>query len=500
MKRTTLMVMIVTVVAKIFGFLRDRVIYYFFGYGVISDAFSLAFGIPSLLLSVVVAALVTGFIPMYTRIDHDDPDSSNTFVNNVFNILVLFSFVMGLMMFLFPGLIVKLTASGFSAEANALATQFVRIFSVSVISVAVIQLGTGFLNINDSFLLPNLISIPSNIIIIGSVVVSHSTGNTNMMGYGGAIGFTLQGVMMLIYMYRYGFRYNFILDFKDKYLNEMIIISLPVLLSSVVVALDDLLMRSYATIIHADGGYSFINSSYRLNGFATSLFVAGVLSVAYPTIAKAAAKNDRVKVVHSMHDAILLIALFIIPATIGFITLSYEVVAFVYGGGKVGPDELVVLSNIFKMSAAGLFFIGLRDLFIRIHYAYQDMKTPLKAYIIYGCVDLVLFIILGHFLGLKGLTLASSLSTTIVVFYLFDTLLKRFKRLGMSAILKDLVKIIVSSALMGIAIMILKSLLANVLSDFRMLVLSVIVGVAVYFASVMFLKVELVLSILKRKS
>jgi len=257
-------------------------------------------------------------------------------------------------------------------------------------------------------------------------------------------------------------------------------------------------MRSYATVIHGEGGYSYINNSFRLMGFATGLFINGILSVAYPTITQAASKDDKPRVIRLMNDAILLIALFVIPATIGLASLSQEVVTFVYGGGRVTPDELSVLGKVFLGNVLGLFFMGLRDLFIRIHYSYQDMKTPLRAQVYYVIVDIVLFVVLGYFIGIPGLTLAGSLSALFVSIYLFNTLLNKFKRLGMGAILSDFSKILLSSILMGLVIMVLKQILPE-RSAFFTLIITVLAGGGVYLASVWFMNVELVRSILKRK-
>lgn len=498
MRKTTIVVMIVTVLAKLFGFLRDKLITHFFGFGIVSDAFNLSYGISSLLLTVIVAALVTGFIPMYTRIRNEDPEEASYFVNNIFNILGIFSLILGIFMFIFPGVVVKIAGSGFNEATHELAAQFVRVISFSVISVAIVQLGTGYLNVNDSFIIPNLLPIPSNIIIIATIIVSHNTNNVSILPLGALAGFILQGVVMLYYMRKLGFRYTFVIDLKDRHLINMIQIAMPLLLTSLVITFDDLVMRSYATVIHGEGGYSYINNSFRLMGFATGLFINGILSVAYPTITQAASKDDKPRVIRLMNDAILLIALFVIPATVGLASLSQEVVTFVYGGGRVTPDELSVLGKVFLGNVLGLFFMGLRDLFIRIHYSYQDMKTPLRAQVYYVIVDIALFVVLGYFIGIQGLTLAGSLSALFVSIYLFNTLLNKFKRLGMGAILGDFSKIVLSSILMGLVIVVLKQILPE-RSAFFTLIITVLAGGGVYLASVWFMKVELVRSILKRK-
>ena len=128
MKKTTIVVMIVTIIAKLFGFARDRIISYFFGVGVVSDAFMLAFGVPSLVLTVVAAAFVTGFIPMYTRVKQESEEEANDFVNNIFNIMISFALVLGIFMFLFPNVMVKIAAVGFDQETNALPLFFVSSF------------------------------------------------------------------------------------------------------------------------------------------------------------------------------------------------------------------------------------------------------------------------------------------------------------------------------------------------------------------------------------
>lgn len=499
MKKTTLMVMIVTIIAKIFGFARDKMMTYFFGVGVVSDAFMLTFGVPSMVLTVVAAAFVTGFIPMYTRVKNEDPDEANAFANNIFNIMVAFSLVMGVFMFLFPDVIVKIYAAGFDKATHALASSFVRIVSVSVLFVAIIQLGTGYLNVNQSFILPNVLSIPSNLIIIGVAFVSFRANNTTLLPYGAVAGYAVQGIIMYLYMKRFGFKYKVVFDFKDPHLIRMVTIAAPLLISTLILSLQDLVMMSSSTLIHGKGGYSLIMMSSRLMGFATGLFVTGVLSVAYPTISHAASKNDKVKVIHSMNDAILLISLFIIPASIGFITLSYELVAFVYGGGKVTAKELVVLSNIFKGASLGLFFIAIKDLFTRMHYAYQDALTPLRAQVIHSVIAVILFVALGSTMGISGITLAVSIATLISTIYLFKSLLGKFKRLGMQTIIKDFLKIVISGIAMGLAIFIARPILVTKMSANLSLVVILILAVLVYGSFILILKVQVFYDLFSRK-
>ena len=500
MKKTTIKVMIITIIAKILGFIRDKVVLNFFGTGPVTEAFTLAYGIPSTLLAVVVTALVTGFIPMYTRVKQNDDENSNDFTNNVFNILVMFGFVLGLIMFLFPEVIVKLAAAGFNEETHMLASTFVRIISFSALTVSIMQLGVGYLNVNQSFILPAAISLPSNIVIIIFTLLAKKTGEINLIAWGTLAAFAVQGILMFSYMKVFKFKYKPEVNFKDPYLKEMVRLAMPLLYSSLLGTLNSLAITSYATTIYGQGAYAYISMSGRLLGFATGIFVTGVLSVAYPTVASAAAKDDKVGAVNSMNDAILLIVLFIFPVVVGFITMRYEIVAFVYGCGKIGVTELEILSSVFLGSTLGLFFLGIRDLYIRVHYAYQDMKTPLHNQILYVVSNVALFLILGKFFGLFGITLAGSIAAGFSTIFLFNSLLNRFKRLGMRVILRDIVKITIASIAMGVAVMGLKFVLSAWLGS--RLITILIIGLAgiVYLGFILLLKVDVVFSLLKRKT
>ena len=64
------------------------------------------------------------------------------------------------------------------------------------------------------------------------------------------------------------------------------------------------------------------------------------------------------------------------------------------------------------------------------------MKTPLRVQSYYVVLDIVLFVVLGQLVGIKGLTIAASIGALFSSMYLLNSLLNKFKRLGMHAIVK----------------------------------------------------------------
>jgi len=58
-------------------------------------------------------------------------------------------------------------------------------------------------------------------------------------------------------------------------------------------------------------------------------------------------------------------------------------------------------------------FLSYRELFSRLHYSYKDSKRPMINSVIGICLNILLSIILSRYMGILGVTLASSVSTII---------------------------------------------------------------------------------------
>jgi len=122
----------------------------FFGAGMATDAFFVAFRIPNLLRRLVgEGALTASFIPIYTEyITRRPPEEGRDFVRATFSVLGVFLFVLtGLGILLAPW-IVKFMAYGFSQEPEKLAlTVFLtRLMFPYIFFIGLVALAMGILN------------------------------------------------------------------------------------------------------------------------------------------------------------------------------------------------------------------------------------------------------------------------------------------------------------------------------------------------------------------
>ncbi|QIK70376.1 murein biosynthesis integral membrane protein MurJ [Erysipelothrix sp. HDW6C] len=502
MKKITIVVMFITILSKILGFGRDIAMSSTYGVSAITDAFNLANTIPSSVLAVVGAALVTGIIPMLTRLSKESKERTNRFTSNVLNIMLVFCAVMMLIMFIVPEFVIFIFASKLSAEAVAYAVPFLRVISLGLFSIAIVQLGTGFLNVKKNFIIPALVTLPANIVIIAAIFLSRSTGNIMLLAYGQLAALLLQAVIIIVYMIKSDFKYYALIDFKDGDLRLMISLALPLLLSAFLGQFNDIVMKNYASGLHADGtgGYSYMTYATKLIGFVSGIFISAILNVTYPTIAHNVVEGDNKKINKSINDAVLMISVFVIPAMVGFVTLAHEIVEFVFLNGKMTPADIDIIVPIFIFDSLVLFAMAIRELLFRIHYAYHDMKSPVKNTVLVSITFVIGMFIFTRVFGyfgqpLAGLSFAYSLSAIIACFPIYKSAKRLIGKVYPQFIIRDLLKIIAASLIMGIVALLVKGPIAGFMPGKMGTIVVIAVAGLTYIIGLIALRTRFVLNL-----
>ncbi len=107
--------MIITIISKIFGFIREIILSYFYGASSISDAYLISLTIPGVIFSFIGGVgISTGYTPVYSNIQQKYGEKEgDRFTSNLTNILVIISTLLIIFGLIFTETLVKLFATGF---------------------------------------------------------------------------------------------------------------------------------------------------------------------------------------------------------------------------------------------------------------------------------------------------------------------------------------------------------------------------------------------------
>src|SRR6266536_388001 len=105
-----------TIVSRVFGYIRDSRIAFLLGAGTLADAYTTAYRIPNLLRRLVgEGAVSAAFIPVFSRyVAEKREDDAWEFANTMLTVITMFLAAVTIIGILMSPLVVRLFASGFA--------------------------------------------------------------------------------------------------------------------------------------------------------------------------------------------------------------------------------------------------------------------------------------------------------------------------------------------------------------------------------------------------
>jgi len=489
MKRIAFYLMAITALSKVFGFLRDLTLSYFYGASSISDAYLISITIPSIIFIFISTGIATGYIPIQSGIlSERGKVEGDRFTSRLINVVLVICLLITFTGLVFTEPIVKAFASGFEGDTLALAVKFTRISIFGIFFTGIVHVFTGYLQLNNNFMMPGFVSLPQNIIIVLSIVLSRYI-STTVLAVGVVIAAATQVFFLLPSMRKLDFKYEAKFNFNDENLLQLWKVAVPAMLGVSVNQINSLVDRTIASTL-AVGGISSLNYVSKLITFILAIVVASIVSVLYPMISKMVAQKNMEGLKKSIIEALSVINMLTIPAMVGAMIFAEPIVRLLFERGAFDNDAVIMTSGALFFYSIGLLGHGSTDVLIRTFYAMQDTKKPMLLSVASMGLNITLNLILSRFMGINGLALATGISAIVFAMTLFISLRKKIGPFGLKSFMITIAKISASSIFMGVVAFALFSISQDVLGNNIALLISIIFGAVVYFLAVMILNVD----------
>lgn len=493
--KSTLIIIIFTLGSKFLGFLRDILIAFKFGSGMETDTFFIALTATSVLVGFLSDSVYTTFIPIISEIESKEgKERKIEHTNNIINIVFILSVILLIITFIGAPILVKIFAKGFEGEQFQLAVKLTRIGTPIILFGGIIKLFTGYLQSEQEFARPAATGIISNFIYIIFLIYFSSIFGIKGLMVVAVLAMVSQLLILLPKSKSIGYRYEYIIDFKDKYIQKILFLSIPVLIGVGINDLNAIVDRTLASEL-ATGSISALNYANKLNVLILSVFVTAITTVIFPLLSKESNEDNIPGMKKIMMSGFNLILLITIPVTVGLIVLSKPIVQVAFERGVFDTNATLMTSQALMFYAIGLVAMGMRILLTRVYYSLQDTKTPMVNGAISVAFNVVLNLILVKFMAHSGLALATSIATTIATLLLLYGLKKKIGSLGTKGYITTFIKTGLASGVMGVVAYLIYHGMYGILGVSKIynlvsLLVAVGVGVVVYLVLCYLFKVE----------
>lgn len=504
MKSTAFILMIITLVSKVTGLIREQFFAYYLGTGMLSDIYGTATYVPFTVFGFITAGVVASFIPIYNKVRSEKGQrQAERFTSNLVNILFIVATIFILVMMVFTTPIVKLFALGYTEGKLALTVQFTRFILLTLYATAISSVFIGYLNIHEDFITPSLTGIFMNVFLIISVIIAFKLNNFFVLAYGFVLTEFLKYMFFPKAIRKTKYKHRFFIDFNDPYIRQLLKMSLPIIASVAAVDISTMIDQSLASKLfeNTHGAVAALRFASLVLQLISGVIVVSVTTSIYPSLSRYGNDGEYPKLKKTMMDAIVSSLIFVIPAMFGIMILSVPTVRLLFQRGMFDAESTALTAGVLFFYAPSLIGLTIKDITTRAFFAMGNSKTPVKITLIQVSLDIVLNLTLSYFFGIKGLALATSIASIVAGIITLISFRKQYGRIGEELFIKSLIKLLLISSLMGLGTFFIFKLLSGI-NFFIAFVVTVVLSMVIYGILLLMVnipQVNLALRNLKRK-
>ena len=415
-----------TLLSRILGLWRDRLMAQTLGAGWVQGSFLLAWMLPNLMRRLLgEGALSASFMPAYLKARKSgDAQAARQLLADVagvvITILTPLCIAVAALSLVWPAEWLPAPEQG-GVPAMRLLLALNAILFVYALPICLTAVLSGALNSLGYFALPAAVPIVLNLFWIVALLLVKPLGITidveiaNFAAWWLFAGGFAQLLLVIAPLWRRGELMRPRLGLPKRGTAAFAVFAAmgPMVLGMSLNQVSGLLDQLMAWFLVGPGAVTYIYLANRLLLFPHALTAISVAVAVFPRLASQAVGADRQAIRRTLDLAAAAPILVTLPAACGLIVLGDDVVRVLFQGGHFAEDDAWQTVLTSSCLVAGLPFIGLAQLYARAFYAVGDAGTPARLaawlVVVNACLNLLLVLTTG--LGAAALTLASSLSS-----------------------------------------------------------------------------------------
>jgi putative peptidoglycan lipid II flippase len=410
-----------------------------------TDALVVAMVFPFLVQEVVAHSFGSAFIPIYSRVmEKRGHSGAIAFVNRTISWLVLISFVLVSSLWIFSGSLVRFISPSGSPELLELASSLLRILLPMVILKTTNGILSNFIKYERRFTslaITGVIGLSCSLLIL--VTVRDSIG-IKILPISMLIGGFIEFSYILIQSFRSGFKVHPSIS-RDPYIGQLGRMAVPVVGGTLVGFFGPIADKMLASFL-PESSVTAIDYANRIKNIALAVVFQPLLTFADLSFSVDAAKGKAEALLSNLRKNMNVTSLILFPTASLLTVLAVPVVSVFFQRGNLTGEDSRYIGYALAFYAPWLAQFGIGALVSRAFYAQKDSATPVVIGIIGIICNVLLNLILVGPLGIGGLALATTVTSTGKTVYLIWSLSRKMGGLNLRLIVLEQVKLLAANA------------------------------------------------------
>lgn len=453
-----------TLLSRVFGFMRDILIAATLGSGWVADAFVVAFRFPNLFRRLFgEGAFNSAFVPIFAKkIEGEGQEAARSFAEDALSGLVFILLILTIVAELAMPFLMYGLAPGFDVEPEKfdLAVLLTRITMPYLLCMSLVALMSGALNSVGRFAESSSVSIVLNVTMMTATLISLWLGYQAgpeagvIQAWGVFAAGVLQLLLLIWGMRRAGLTLRLKRPRWTPDLRRLWDLGLPGIISGGVTQIN----IAIGTIIASmqAGAVSHLYYADRIYELPLAMVGIAVGIVLLPDVSRQLRAGNLEGVMDSQNRSLEFAMLLTIPASVAIAVIPAEIVRTLFERGAFQPSDTQATAAVLALFALGLPAFVMIKVFSPAFYAREDTRTPMRFAAISLTANtvgsIVLFFLFRYFGWMPhlGIAIATSLGGWLNAALLWRRLRRDGVFIADDRIRRNMPLIVLSSAVMGV--------------------------------------------------
>lgn len=424
--KTVGLIMMITLLGKVLGLVRDMLLGHNFGTGMESAAFLTASRIPRTFFDAIFAAAISAsFIPVFTeRMEQKGQEDAFRLSRCFFTWMGLLTAGMSLIGMAFAEPLVGILAQGFDAKTAALCARLLRILFPTVFLTGLAFSMVGVLQSMGEFYIPAALSVASNGIIILYYLLFCRRFGVYGLVWAFLLGWAAQALMQMPWLFRHGFHYR--PCFRHPALKSVFTLMVPVMVSTWIQPVNQLISTRFASFLFEGAGASAMEYANTLYTMIAGILVLSITNVMFPEMSRLSSSGQENQLGELVGGTLRGMLFLLLPMMVGLMLLSRPIVRLLYEYQSWNTFSTEITARALCFMSLGMVGYGIQNVLSRAFYAQQNGKAPMISGAISIVVNLALCLLLSGSMDVAGLSIATAASSMVSAVLLLIPMLRRY--------------------------------------------------------------------------
>ncbi|OZA93868.1 MAG: murein biosynthesis integral membrane protein MurJ [Erythrobacter sp. 34-65-8] len=454
-----------TLVSRVFGFVRDMMLARVLGAGGVADAWQLAFQLPNIFRRLFAeGAFASAFVPLFNRrmTRDDDISEARRFAEDVLAVLIPILIAFGGIALLVMPWIAGLFANQGTTGDPALfdhAVLMARIAFPYLVFMSLATLFAAVLNSLSRFAAAAAAPILLNICLITALTwgAFQPGGEATRMavGFWLAVAVSVSGLLQLLWLWfwmrRSGFRLALRRPRLTAQVRELGVLIVPAVFGAGVYQIARFIDLFFLSNL-PDGSYTYLAMADRWNQLPLGIIGIALGTAILPALSRHLGRGEPEEASRLQSNAIELAMLLTIPAAVALFVTGSAFTRVFFVGGAFTLEDALVTGTVVGGLVIGLPAYVLVKVLTPNFFARKDTRTPVYTAAASLTVTVLLNFLLVPRLGVLGLAIAGSIGAWCNVALLYALLAHKGHFHLPGRIMGRIARIVLAAAVMGAAL------------------------------------------------